>query len=111
MKYLAILVAFAIPSVAVAEDIRMPELMRLMVTAQKCKIETNLPAEHFFSGLSDLVDKKSAEAASIEAKAAVDADFLSKGAITVCWNAWDKMRDNGFLQPYFPTLPAPAAKP
>lgn len=89
----------------------MPELFHLLAAAQACKIEMNISALHFINGFSDKVDKKASDELGNKIKADVEAEIADKGAVTVCWNAWDKMRENGFLQPYYPTLPNPAPKP
>ena len=109
-KYFSLLLALFSPAVALADDARMPELFHLLAAAQACKIDLNVQALHFINGFSEKVDKRASEALADTIKAKVDAEIASKGAVTVCWDTWDKMKENGFLQPYYPPFPAPSDK-
>jgi|GEM_PF-4266503 len=96
-KTLIILFAMCGSSTAMAEDSRLPEMLHLLATSVACKIDINPAATRFLDTLRGRLDDAAIKSAGKTAQAEVEAEIASKGPVTVCWTAWEKLRAAGFI--------------
>lgn len=98
MRKLLIFISIAlVSSPAVAEDKRLPELLHLLAISRACNIEPSIQAMRFINEMATRSGKTAVDRATDGLEAEVKAELAEKGVTTVCWDAWERMRAEGFL--------------
>jgi len=82
---------------ASAKDVRLYEMMHLVVAVQKCDFKPSDSSRQLMDVVMKKVDAAEAQAVIEQTKPLVEKEFIQDGPVTFCWNTWDKLRAGGFL--------------